>query len=75
MNPVGSGEAVVISMTYKSVIRLLQTLPILSQRKPRTSKLNSSVSNPRLILGKVEKNTNRVTKSITLQTPRIYNDP
>ena len=49
LNPVGRGEAVVISMTYKSVLRLLQSLPILSQREPRTIKLKRRVSNPRLI--------------------------
>lgn len=36
-------------MTYKSVLRLLHTRPILSQRQPRTSKLNRRLSNPRLI--------------------------
>ena len=56
LNPVGRGEAVVISITYKSVLRLLHSLPILSQREPSTSKLKRSVSSPRLIFKKNKPN-------------------
>ena len=49
VKPMGRGAVVVISMMYKSVLRLLHTLPILSQRQPRTRRLKRRVSRPRLI--------------------------
>lgn len=42
---------------YKSELRLLHNLPIVSHRDPSTSKLKRRVSNPRLTLMKTKKQT------------------
>ena len=54
LKPVGRGAFVVISMMYKSELRLLHNLPILSHREPSTSKLKRRVSSPRLTLKKTK---------------------
>ena len=55
LKPVGKGAFVVISMMYRSELRLLHNLPILSHREPSTSKLKRRVSSPRLTLKKAKK--------------------
>ena len=60
---------------YKSELRLLHNLPIVSHRDPSTSKLKRRVSNPRLTLMKTKKQTKLPNVSIFKEEiPQLLSD-